>query len=138
MKVSTKLTVFFDGTFWVGIFERVCEDAYEVSKMVFGSEPKDYEVYDFLLKNFQDLRFSNFLLTDKAEERKINPKRLQREVRKETENQGIGTKAQIALKLQHEANKEERKVISREKREEEKDRQFELSQEKKKEKHKGH
>lgn len=51
---------------------------------------------------------------------------------------GIGTKSQQALKLQQEQNKQERKVISQEKKEAEKLRMFELKQQKKREKHKGH
>ena len=30
----------------------------EACRIVFGAEPKDYEVYDFLLKNWHRLRFS--------------------------------------------------------------------------------
>jgi len=50
----------------------------------------------------------------------------------------IGTKSQQALKLQQEQNKQERKVRSREQREAESQRLFELKQMKKREKHKGH
>ena len=51
---------------------------------------------------------------------------------------GIGTKSQQALKLQQEQNKQERKVRSREKKEADELRMFELKQQKKREKHKGH
>lgn len=50
---------------------------------------------------------------------------------------GIGTKAQQALKLQHEENKEKRKSFTKEKREEEEQRKFALRQQKRKEKHRG-
>ena len=66
-----------------------------------------------------------------------NPKRVQREVRKQLQNTGIGTKSQQALKLQQKQLKTERKIVSRERREAEKQRQFELKQRKKKEKHRG-
>lgn len=66
-----------------------------------------------------------------------NPKRIQREVRKQVQNSGIGTKSQQALKLQQEQLKAEHKTVSREQREAEKQRQFELKQQKKQEKHKG-
>lgn len=66
-----------------------------------------------------------------------NPKRVQREVRKQVQNMGIGTKSQQALKLQQEQFKVERRAISREQREVEKQRQFELKQQKRKEKHRG-
>lgn len=138
MKISIKFTVFFEGVFWVGVFERISEEKYEVSKVVFGSEPKDYEVYDFVLKNFCNLKFSKSLLIAESKNKKINTKRLQRKIKKETENSGVGTKAQLAMKLQYEINKEERRKNSREKNEQEKERQFELRQRKKKEKHNGH
>ena len=67
----------------------------------------------------------------------INPKRRLREARKQSQISGIGTKSQQALQLQREENKLERKVISREMKEAEKRRQFELKQQKRKEKHKG-
>lgn len=51
-----------------------------------------------------------------------NPKRVQREVRKQIQNIGIGTKSQRALKLQHEQLKTERKTVIRGKREVEKPR----------------
>ena len=100
------------------------------------AEPKDYEVYDFVLKNYYRLRFSPAVATD-VKEAGRNPKRVQREVRKQVQNTGIGTKSQQALKLQQEQLKTERKIVSREQREAEKQRQFKLKQHKKKEKHRG-
>ena len=67
-----------------------------------------------------------------------NPKRMQREAKKQMQETGIGTKSQQALKLQQEQNKQERKVRSRKKREADELRMFELKQQKKREKHKGH
>ena len=75
--------------------------------------------------------------TEITEERKINPKRMQREINNQLQNKGMGTKAQQALKLQHEQNKMERKVKSKEQREVEKERQYALRQEKRKAKHRG-
>ena len=135
-KVSGKLTVFFEEPFWVGVFECVLEGKLSVCKVTFGAEPKDYEVYDFVLKNYYRLRFSPAVATD-VKEIGRNPKRIQREVRKQIQNTGIGTKSQQALKLQHEQLKIERKTVSREQREAERQRQFELKQQKRKEKHKG-
>jgi len=135
-KVSGKLTVFFEEPFWVGVFERVSDGRLSVCKVTFGAEPKDYEIYDFVLKNYYRLRFSPAVGTDvKGVSR--NPKRVQREVRKQIQNTGIGTKSQQALKLQQEQLKIERRIVSRELRETEKRRQFELKQQKRKEKHRG-
>ena len=135
-KVLGKLTVFFEEPFWVGVFERVSDGTLSVCRVTFGAEPKDYEIYDFVLKNYYRLRFSPAVATD-VKEASRNPKRVQREVRKQIQNTGIGTKSQQALKLQQEQLKTERKTMSRERQEAEKQRQFELKQQKRKEKHRG-
>ena len=135
-KVSGRLTVFFEDPFWVGIFECISDGKLSVCKVTFGVGPKDYEVYDFALKNYYQLRFSPAVATN-VKEIGRNPKRIQREVRKRVQNIGIGTKSQQALKLQQEQLKTEHKTASREQREVEKQRQFELKQQKKKEKYRG-
>lgn len=136
-KASGKLTVFFEEPFWVGIFERIEDDQLSVAKVTFGAEPKDYEVYQFLLKYYYCLQFSP-AVTTVVKETKRNPKRMQRDAKKQMQETGIGTKSQQALKLQQEQNKQERKVKSREQKEAEKQRMFELKQQKKRQKHKGH
>lgn len=137
MVTKSSLTILFENPFWIGLYERIDDDKYEVCKITFGAEPKDYEVHEFLLKNWQILKFSPPVKADRIEEHKINPKRMQREISNQLRNRGIGTKAQQALKLQHEQNKIERKRKSRELKEAEKERQFALRQIKKKAKHKG-
>jgi len=137
MLASSSLTVFFEDPFWVGIYERVYSDSYEVCKITFGAEPKDYEVYSYILENWHRLKFSPAVKAEAVEERRINPKRMQREINSRLQNQPIGTKAQQALKLQQEKNKTERKLRNREQREAEKEREFALRQEKKKAKHRG-
>ena len=131
-----KLTVFFEEPFWVGVFERIENGKLSAAKVTFGAEPKDYEVYEFILKHYYDLRFSPAVATV-VKETKRNPKKLQKEIKKSLEKTGIGTKSQQALKLQQEQNKQNRKTKSREEKQAEADRQFELKQQKKKEKHRG-
>lgn len=107
-KVSGSLTIFFEEPFWVGVFERVSENKLSVCKVTFGAEPKDYEVYGFILQNYCGLRFSSAVTADeKVIDR--NPKRRQREIRRQVQTAGIGTKSQQALKMQHEQLKTERK-----------------------------
>lgn len=137
MAIKSSLTIMFEAPFWIGLYERYDDGKYEVCKITFGAEPKDYEVYDFLLKNWKKLKFSPQIKSEIMEEKKINPKRLQREINNQLQDRGIGTKAQQALKLQHEQNKLERKTKNREQREAEKERQYALRQEKKKAKHRG-
>lgn len=133
-----KLIVFFDDPFWIGIFEKQDKDKIQICRVVFGQEPKDYEVYDFILKNYYNLKFSDPIAIDKKPKKKINPKRMQREIKKTVQEKGIGTKAQQALKLNHENKKIERKIKSKESREKEKELKFQKRQEKKSKKKKGH
>lgn len=134
----SKLTILFEEPFWIGIYEREDNTLYEVCKITFGAEPKDYEVYDFIIKNWSRIRFSPSIEVTMAAEKRINPKRLQRLINKQIKDTGVGTKAQQSLKLQQVQGKLERKTRSREQREAENKRQFELLQKKRKEKHKGH
>ena len=132
------LTIYFEDPFWVGVFERIEEGRLSVCRVTFGAEPKDYEVYEFLLRNWHGLSFSPKLQGGTLSERRLNPKRLQSEIKRQLEPRGIGTKAQEVLKLQHEQNKKLRQSISREARKAEKDRRFLQKQEQRREKHKGH
>jgi hypothetical protein len=132
------LTLYFDAPFWVGVFEHVGNGKIETCRVVFGSEPKDYEVYDFILKNYYNLKFSRSIETKEHIAKKINPKRMHREISKEMKKQGISTKAQEAIRQEREARKVERKHICHEQKEEYSRAQFKLKQEKKKEKKKGH
>ncbi|KNF07513.1 protein of unknown function DUF2992 [Gottschalkia purinilytica] len=137
-KIKSKLTVYFDSPFWSCIVEVEDSDIYKVSKTVFGSEPKDYEVYEWILKEYYNLKFSSNKSSSEFKEKRINPKRLQRQVRKEINNQSIGTKAQEAIKESLKASKLERKKYKKLRKEEQKELKFQLKQQKKKEKHKGH
>ena len=136
-KVSVKLTVFFDEPFWVGVFEHINEGKLSVAKVTFGAEPKDYEVQEYLQKDYYSLQFSPAVATV-VKETKRNPKRMQRDAKKHMQENGIGTKSQQALKMQQEQNKQERKLRSRERKEADEQRMFELKQQKKREKRKGH
>ncbi|MCQ2475555.1 MAG: YjdF family protein [Clostridia bacterium] len=130
------LTVFFEEPFWVGIFERTEDEKLSVCKVTFGAEPKDFEVYEFILKHYYDLQFSPAVSTV-VKEIKRNPKKMQRDIKKSLNTGGIGTKSQQALKLQQEQNKQERKAKRREKKYADAERMFELKQRKKKEKRRG-
>lgn len=135
MKAS--LTVFFEDPFWVGVFERIEEGKLSVCKVTFGAEPKDYEVFDYILHHYYELVFSpavEMVIRHAAG----NPKRRSRNARKQLENTGIGTKSQQALQRQREELKTERRQFSREEREAEAQRRFVMKQEKKKEKRRGH
>ncbi|MGC4121976.1 MAG: YjdF family protein [Myxococcales bacterium] len=134
-----RLSVFFDGSLWVGVFERRDGECLSVARVVFGAEPRGVEVLDFILKGYPG-RVRYGLEVEDAKglpERPKNPKRAQREARRAM-GAGLGKKAWEAMRIAREAGKEERRVRSKAEREAEEQRKFELRQEKRKEKHRGH
>ena len=135
--IESKLTVYFDEPFWAGVFEETNNGKLSVCKVTFGAEPTDAEIYAFILKKYHKLRFSLPVRAEKKQ-KADNPKRRQRNARKQLETTGIGTKSQQALQRQREENKTEHKQITREQKEAEKQRQFELKKKKRREKHRGH
>ena len=111
----------------MGIFERIEDSKLSVAKVTFGAEPKDYEVQEYIQKCYFSLKFSPVVETV-VNDIKRNPKRMQREAKKQMLEIGIGTKSQQALKLQQEQNKQERKEKSRKRKEAEEQRMFEMKQ----------
>lgn len=138
---SIKFTVMFQEPFWVGIFERQDEDGYAVARTVFGPEPTDPEVAQFLLREYDNLKFTTPDKEGVSEIREYkNPKRQLREVRKMQKKQpaSMMSKAQDALRIEQEKNKLTRKKVSSEQRRAEEQEQFDRKQEKKKQKLRGH
>lgn len=134
---STKLTILYDQPFWVGIFEREEQGKYSVAKVNFGIEPTDPEVLKFFLSHLDSLKFTT-PQDEKIKEIKINPKRRQREIKKETKKIGVISKAQDALRVDIEKNKKIIKEKSKEQKEIDKKAMFNLKREKKKKKIRGH
>ena len=87
-KVNGKLTVFFEEPFWVGIFERIEDGKLSVAKVTFGAEPKDYEVQEYIQKYYFSLKFSPAVETI-VKDIKRNPKRMQREAKKQMLETGV-------------------------------------------------
>ena len=134
---SSRLTVFYEEPFWVGVFERMEGDRLSVSKVTFGAEPKGYEVLDYVRRHYGELRFSE-PVPHEVREKADSPKRRQRAAAREMQPTGVGTKSQQALQAQRELMKVERKRITRAEREAEEQRRFELKQQQKKERKRGH
>lgn len=137
-KVSGSLTVLFENPFWIGVFEDEFGKNYEVARVVFGSEPTDVQLYEFILKNYLSLPFGKSTLDKPSTQKEISYKRMQRKIKKEQSKETIGTKAQNAIKLQYESHKTEKKKEAKLRKEQEEELKFALRQQKKKEKHKGH
>ena len=134
-----KLTILFNGQFWEGVVESNLDGCFKAGRHVFGSEPKDSEVLDFVnhlaLKLLEQSTAS--IEVGLAEQKKVNPKRLSREVAKEMSVRGISTKAQEAIQLELELQKKEKKVLSKAEKEEEKEQKRLIARQKAKERHRG-
>ncbi len=135
--IRTSLTVYFEDPFWVGVYEVHEGDTVIATKVTFGSEPKDYQIYDYFFRNWSRLRYGPPVPDDGKEPRRVNPKRMQRQIQRALSQTGVGTKAQQALAAQRQEAAAEAKARKRQRSKEEKEAQFELRQKKKKEKHKG-
>lgn len=108
-EVSSTLTVYHDGQFWVGVVEHVEDGMLSVARMVFGAEPSNEEVYTWVIGHWSSLRLS-------AEAEPVgprvgrlpgNPKRRAREAAKAMRQHGSSTASQLALARERERSKEE-------------------------------
>ena len=135
--VSSTLTVFHDGQFWVGLAEHVEDGRYGVTRIVFGAEPSDEEILQFVRSKWVKLAFFG---DDPAEESKPakNPKRRAREVSKALKQPAMGTKAQQALASQRETMKRESVRARSQRRADEAEARFEQRKLRRKQKHRGH
>ncbi len=138
---TIKVTVLLENSFWIGVFERNDSEGYAVARKIFGVEPTDAELYEFVLIHFDELKFTEpqeFRLVIKRK----NPKRVQREVRHEMEKAKKGlsstTHAQEVLRLELEKNKKLKKGTSRTEKVARQEERFRQKQEKKKKKQRGH
>jgi hypothetical protein len=135
---SIKLTVLFEDPFWIGVFERHAKNGCAIAKYIFGAEPSEPKLYDFLLKNFNSLKFTTPTTTLKYISKKKNPKRIKREVSQELNKKSTITKAQEAIKQEQGKYKQLKKHKSTIKKHNEAAQKFTLKQLKKKEKIRGH
>ncbi|MBX9965979.1 YjdF family protein [Priestia aryabhattai] len=134
------LTIYHDGQFWIGIIEVVEGGKLKAFRYVFGAEPKDTEILDFIhhkLLNLINQSIHSGLDVKIKSNKKVNPKRLQRQVAKEVNKVGISTKAQEAMKQEYEEKKKSRKKKSKQYREELKEQKYLMKKLKAKAKHKG-
>ena len=136
-KVTGRLTVFFEDPFWVGIFERIEGDRLSACRVVFGAEPRDQEIWRFILQEYDQLRFSPSVASP-VPRISSNPKRAARAAEKQLRRTGVGTRSQQALSLQRQAQKQERKAAGMSRRETKKELRFVKKQQKRKKKHRGH
>lgn len=135
-KNNSTLTIFFKDPFWVGVFENENNGKLEVCQVIFGSLPKNEEIYEFILQHYLSLPFTNALNIGSSSSSNYSYKRMQRVIKKQLTPKGTSTKSQQALKLQQEENKSIRKINRKNQKQVKQQMQFSLNQKKRKEKRK--
>lgn len=135
--VKLSLTVLYDQQFWIGIFELEEGSTLSVAKVTFVSQPRESDIMDLIGVHFYQLKFSSTIGYN-GTRNLLNYKQMKRKVKKEVENNQVGTKSQQALKNQQIETKIKRKKQSKINKLEEQRKQFEFKQQKKREKHRGH
>ena len=137
ISVSSTLTVYHDGQFWVGLAERVEDGRYGVARIVFGAEPSNEEIMQFITSKWTKLAFFGDEPAEASEPAK-NPKRRAREASRALKRPAMGTKAQQTLSSQREAMKRESVRARSQHRADEAEVRFEQRKLKRKQKHRGH
>ena len=125
ISVSSTLTVYHDGQFWVGLAEHVEDGRYGVARIVFGAEPSDEEILRFVTSKWAKLAFFGDDPNEASKPAK-NPKRRAREAAKALKRPAVSTEAQQAFVAQREAMKQESAHARSRRRAEEADAGFEL------------
>lgn len=136
ISVSSTLTLFHDGQFWVGVVEHVEDGSLGVARIVFGTEPSNEEVLQFVVNRWEKLSFVGREEPDKPKMAR-NPKRRQREAAKALEKPAMSTKAQQAFSKQREAMKQSASRLRKQNLSDKKQERFELRVKKRKQKHRG-
>lgn len=135
-----KLTIYYDGQFYVGIVETVEENTLRAYRYIFGQEPKDQDVLEFVNRNLLSLinrsEQSGISISENIQKR-INPKKLQRMVSKEINKVGISTKAHQAIQEGYNLRKKEKLIKTKQHRDEQKQYKREMKVLKAKNKRKG-
>lgn len=139
----TEVSVIYEGAYWVALIEDYKNGQYSVARTVIGaSEPGGAELTLFF-KNLDDSSL-NYTVSTKYEgvlRKQVNFKRRIRESRKiQSENAFFNTytKAHAMIKAQNAVQRNDQHIETRNIKEQQKIRKFELKQQKRKEKHKGH
>lgn len=136
--VRSQLTISFDPPFYKAVFERYSAGLYEIGQVNLGpTEPKITGLAQLINERWDSIDFFQQSTVETHPQKKINPKRLQRLVRKSSKK-GIGIKAQVALQKQREQQKSVHKKCQRKRTQEFAHALFIKKQQKRRLKRRGH
>lgn len=130
--------LYFDGQFWVGLITAsLCDGAPAVGRVVFGPEPSDAQLLDWMKREYPTVPLLPTDANTDAPAPKGNPKRRLREARRALQSPATGTASQLALKTALEAKRMEVDQEKRDEKDAEARRRYELRVQKRKQRHRG-
>lgn len=122
--MPSTFTVFFDGSLWVGVLEISDPAGVRAARHVFGPEPSNAELAEFVRRGFDRLLERALAAPPvpadrRPPPRRPNPKRAARRVAREQAARPLTTAAQDALREAYEQVKSESRAAARRRRAEE-------------------
>jgi hypothetical protein len=104
MATQSQLTVFYDQSFFCGVFERVIKGHYQVAKVTFGTqEPTLNQIQTLIMQHALRWIDSNSLVPVVGQEQQSSKKR-QRQARQLVQKHGNNHRSEVVLKLAHQQN----------------------------------
>jgi len=136
---TSRLTILFDAPYWIGLLELEDEGVLYAARHIFGAEPSDQEVYEFVQREVTQLLASMTagIPLAAAPRRTMSFKRMQRETKRAVLNTEITSRAYEAMRVQLEQHKQARQHTSREEREQHREHKRAVAEMKAKARHRG-
>ncbi|MEU0559543.1 YjdF family protein [Dactylosporangium sp. NPDC006015] len=136
------MTVFFDNPFWVAVLEVRDPEGVRATRHVFGGEPTDAELYQFLLRHGGALLDragrSAAVAGQPAQPPARSPKRLARDAAREAQAARPSTAAQEAVRKELELRKQASTQRGREAKEAHAEHRRDARRAKARDRHRGH
>lgn len=136
------MTVYFDAPFWVAVLELHDAGRVRAARHVFGAEPTDAELYQFLLRHGTALLVRAGQSAAVNDDRSVpaptrNPKRLARDAARAAQLSRPSTVAQEAVRKEVELRKHASAARSREHRDEHAEHRRQVRRDKSRARHRG-
>ena len=141
--MKTESTLYFDGRFWVVVIERHEEGRVRAVRIVFGAQPSDAELYEFLLVHASALtrrldEAAAVPVGPECQPKRPNPKRAQRQASRLARQAHPSTASQAAIHADRERSAQRRAASAKQKKREAAAERRRLEREKAKARHRGH
>ncbi|MER6951751.1 YjdF family protein [Nonomuraea sp. NPDC000554] len=117
------LSVYLDGSFWVGVLEIDDGGELRATRFTLGSEPTDPELYEYLMRHglalLEQASAAPAVRSDSQAGRRVNPKRAAKlAARAAARVTSRSTASQEAMRLELEGRKQQAAADARDRREE--------------------